>query len=104
MSEHRKTSALKGRCPYWPDCLCRKNHDHWYDMLLSWIDPTKPPATLEQLEHAEVMVYMALSCISANCPSQRIRQQATIELLKPFYERQRRIDQFNARQRGEDLR
>lgn len=103
MSEHRP-SAFKGRCPYWPDCLCRKNHDQWSERLSLWIDPTEPAPTPEEIEIGEVSVYLTLRCMSANCPSQRIRQQATIELMKPFYERQRMIDQCKAKQRGDDLR
>jgi hypothetical protein len=54
-------------------------------------DERFPAPTPEEVEIVETKVFMTLSCVSVNCPVSRLRRQATIELMKPYYDRQRRI-------------
>jgi hypothetical protein len=58
-------------------------------------DERFPAPTPEEVEIMEVKVYLVLSCASANCPEARVRRYASVELMKPFYDRQRRIDLKN---------
>jgi hypothetical protein len=99
MSEHR--SPYRSRevyCQIWPWCDCARDldHDQLYRAVAEMADERLPAPTREQVEIMEVRVYVTLSCLSVKCPDVRVRRYATLELMKPFYDRQRAID----RQKG----
>jgi hypothetical protein len=76
------------RCDLWPDCCCNKTLLHWQDRL-----PYEEfELTLEQLSWAETSVFLALSCIAAHCPQRRVRAYAEMQLIKPWWDRQRRLE------------
>jgi len=86
------------RCVFWPECSCARDldHAHLYRIVERMADERFPAPTKEQVEIMEVKVYLLLSCLSVKCPDVRVRRYATLELMKPFYDRQRAID----RQKG----
>jgi hypothetical protein len=80
------------RCLFWPDCSCHRKLQHW-EAVLEWNDPAVPPPTEEQAYIAEVDIYVMLSCLAHRCPVARIRKQATVQLLNPYWNAQRRLDE-----------
>jgi len=102
MSEHRspyrsRKSLLTGHCQFWPECECARMaaNNTLYSVVARLGDERFPAPTPEEVEAIEVKVYMMLSCVSANCPVRRLRHQAQVELMKPFYDRQRAVDMKN---------
>jgi hypothetical protein len=98
MSEHRsryssRSDHLTGRCQFWPECECARMaaNNTLYSVVARMADERFPPPTPEEVEIIETKVFMTLSCVSVNCPVSRLRRQAQIELMKPYYDRQRRI-------------
>src|SRR5262245_26017000 len=87
-------SLLEGRCQFWPRCECARclDNDQLYRAVVRLADEHFPAPTKEEIENIEVKVYLVLSCVSANCPEARVRRYASVELMKPFYDRQRAID------------
>ena len=100
MSEHRSYSSrrsnpLHGRCEFWPECDCARQMgkgEPLFSLIKRMADERSPIPTPDEVEAVEVKLYMVLSCISRNCPTELYRRQAAIELMKPFYDRQRRKD------------
>src|SRR5262245_61325199 len=95
MSEHRsphRSDLFAGYCPSWPKCECARclDHDELYSVVERMGDERFPTPTPDEVEELETKVFMTLSCVSANCPVPRLRHQAIIELMKPWYDRQRR--------------
>ena len=75
---------LTARCELWPDCLCKQRLVHWQDKLAEdrvW--------DIETLSGAETSVYCALSCVAGRCPSRKYRAYAQVQLLNPWWDRQR---------------
>jgi hypothetical protein len=70
-----------------PECVCAQRCQYWDVKLAEYC---KTPATPEQLEWAEVDLFLTLNCIVAHCPNRRARRKATIELLHPVFNRQRK--------------
>jgi hypothetical protein len=71
-------------CNAWPDCACKKTLAHWQDKLLdggSW--------ELENLSWAETSIFITLSCVAERCPERRVKAYAQMQLLNPWWDRQR---------------
>ena len=97
MSEHRKTNTFKGRCApdhlekllhgrceLFPDCVCKQTLVRWQSNLTedcTW--------DIADLSWGETCVFYALSCVAHRCPSRKLRAYAQIQLLNPWWDRQR---------------
>jgi hypothetical protein len=88
------------RCLFWPDCSCHRKLQHWEAKVLEWNNPAVPPPTEDEAYIAEVDIYLMLSCLSHRCPLARIRKQATVQLLNPFWDGQRVADDLAKMRRG----
>ena len=89
MRKRKHKSIFDRPCFEWPDCRCAQRCEYWDVKLEEYCNP-KTTATPEQLEWAELDLFATLSCIVAHCPDHRARRKATIELLHPIFNRQRR--------------
>jgi hypothetical protein len=78
------------RCGLWPECGCASQLEFWQKKFrhdpIGW--------DLEQLRRADLSIYLMLECIAAHCPNRKIRAKAEIELLNPFWDRQRRGEEL----------
>ena len=96
MSEHRKTSAFKSErshlekilnaktCDLWPDCICKQALVRWQSNLTE--DRTWD---IKDLSWGETSAFFALSCVAHRCPSRKYRAYAQVQLLNPWWDRQR---------------
>jgi hypothetical protein len=79
------------RCALWPDCSCRSTLIHWQDKLLNdykgWGN--------EQLRWAETSIFITLSCVAHRCPDRKIKTWAMIQLLNPWWDRQKRNEEMS---------
>jgi hypothetical protein len=107
MSEHHRRSAAvellsAKRCGLWPDCACHQTLLHW-QRRASDEGLIEAP---EQLAWAETSIFLTLSCIAERCPSSRYRTYAAMQLLNPWWDRQRRgeelTEEFCERRRAAD--
>jgi len=71
-------------CSFWPDCHCNTG-------LLDYLDKfdREEDFTIEQLAAIETVIFMSLRCIEDCCPDPKGRRWATIELMDPWWNRQR---------------
>jgi hypothetical protein len=77
------------RCQAWPECACHKTLVHWQDKLLanaSW--------EFESLAWADTSIFFTLSCVAKRCPERRARAYAQVQLLNPWWNRQRRGEEL----------
>jgi hypothetical protein len=72
------------RCEFWPDC-CGRKLEEWQDKFLR-----DEPLSPEQLEWAETDIFFALCCVAHRCPVRKIKNYAAVQLLNPFWDRERR--------------
>jgi hypothetical protein len=89
MSEHRLPLAkrwvlakLPKHCE--PCCLCVRKLAFYADRFgedEQW--------TLKELATVETLIFSALCCVRDNSPNPAVRRYATIQLMKPFWDRQR---------------
>ncbi len=78
------------RCSIWPECSCNRVLCHWQDKL----DNDDVAWEREELVWAECLIFHALSCAAAHCPNPKIRTYATLQLLNPWWHRQRRGEEL----------
>jgi hypothetical protein len=81
----RVLAALKQKyCTVWPDCLCNTR-------LLFYLDKfdREEDWSLDALAAVETVIFMSLRCIEDCCPDPKGRRWATIELMDPWWNRQR---------------
>lgn len=78
------------RCNLWPDCACNKTLVHWQRKLLASCSPWE----FEILSWAETSIYLALECVAAHCPSRKMKVYAQLQLLNPWWDRQRRGEEL----------
>jgi hypothetical protein len=72
-------------CSLWPDCSCRST-------LLLWQDNFQDEAAVwsrEELDWAEDIIFLSLSCVEHYCPDKKLRRYAAQQLMNPFWDRQR---------------
>ena len=85
------------RCELWPECGCHVTLVYWQDKLehdyKGWSD--------ELLRWAETSIFINLSCVASRCPDRKIKTWAMMQLLDPFWDRQKRggDDEFIERRR-----
>jgi hypothetical protein len=94
VSEHRsryssRSDLFDGRCQFWPDCTCHETLKHWQDVL------PNNRFSFEALQWAETAIFLALSCVEAHCPSRKHREFAQVQLLNPWWDRQRRGEEMS---------
>jgi hypothetical protein len=104
MSEHHRRSAIAEllsakRCQLWPSCCCNRLWRHFQNQQFEG----RP---VEQLAQDETSIFVMLSCLEAHCPSKKVRTSAAIQLLNPWWDRQRRgeelTEEFCERRRAAD--
>src|SRR5262245_51692261 len=76
-------------CTIWPSCSCYKTLLHWQHTLEEHGD-----WSISDLSWAETSIFLALSCVEAHCPSQQYRAFAQVQLLNPWWDRQRRGEEL----------
>jgi len=85
MSEHRSEYLNAKRCHLWPDCACKPNLVHWQNKL----SDNETKWSFEDLRWAETSIFLTLSCVAESCPSPKYRAYAQVQLLNPYWDRQR---------------
>jgi len=87
--DHKRRRVLRllkeKYCPIWPRC-CYQHLLRYQELL----ENEERDWSFEQLQAAETMIFESLSCTGANCPDPDVRRYATVQLLNPFWNRQRR--------------
>jgi hypothetical protein len=78
------------RCALWPDCSCFDTLVHWNDKLENDYEGW----SLEQLRWAEMSIFITLSCVANRCPDQKIKTAAMMQLLSPWWDRQKRNEEM----------
>jgi len=76
---------IEGKCLFWPDCRCYELMLHYQWKLTEYDGPWE----FEELQTANLMIFVMLSCVSHHCPDSRIRLYALRQLRDPFWDRQR---------------
>ena len=92
------------RCALWPDCGCFEQLVYWQDKLRNdykgWSN--------DQLRWAETSIFITLSCVGHRCPDRKIKTWAMMQLLNPWWDRQKRgeeaSDEFIEKRRREHQR
>lgn len=79
------------RCALWPDCACHETLVHWQDKLENdykgWSN--------EKLRWAETSIFITLSCVAKRCPNRKIKSWAMVQLLNPYWDRQKRGEEMS---------
>jgi hypothetical protein len=60
---------IDDQCPFWPDCTCFRRMVYYQQRLTEYDGPWE----FEELQIADLMIFITLSCVSHNCPDSRIR-------------------------------
>jgi hypothetical protein len=94
LSEHRLPSSDKRwlltrllqqkNCQ--PDCTCVRGLAFYQEKFLRGEDEQW---TLKDIATAETLIFSALTCVKDHSPNPAVRRFATIQLLQPFWDRQR---------------
>ena len=79
----------KKYCQRWPDCLCNTRLLFYQDKFAREED-----WSFEDLRAIETVIFASLRCIEDCCPDPAGRRWATIQLLDPWWERQRRGEEM----------
>jgi hypothetical protein len=77
-------AAMSKRCDRWPDCICARDLVHWQRVL-----EKDDHLTLVELEDAQCNIFFSLCCVAYRCPDRKVRSYATVQLLNPFWNRER---------------
>lgn len=72
-------------CFLWPNCGCRNILLRYQDLLLD----DKKIWEFEELRMAETMIYCSLECVAHYCPEKKLKRHAMVQLLNPYWNRQR---------------
>jgi hypothetical protein len=92
MSEHRLEPSAKrwvlARLPKHcePCCLCVRKLTFYQHKFLTGADEEW---TFAELATVELLIYSALCCVKDNSPDPAMRRYAAVQLLNPFWDRQR---------------
>ena len=78
-------------CRAWPDCLCNQRLLFYHDKFVRGEDEEW---TISELAAVETVIFEHLLCIKDRCPDAVGRRWATIQLLNPFWDRQRRGEEL----------
>jgi hypothetical protein len=74
------------RCDLWPECSCHKSLLHWQGLLsddgMVW--------EFDHLQWADTSIFLVLSCLERHCPNRKVKAYAAMQLLDPWWDRQRR--------------
>jgi hypothetical protein len=81
LEEQRRTK----RCVLWPDCGCRETLLRYQNLFADENEVWE----FEELRAAETMIYLALECVAAYCPEKKVKHYAMVQLLNPYWNRQR---------------
>ena len=91
MGRNAITKSLnRKRCELWPECTCHELVIRWQQLP----DDEWPLLEFEQLAWAETSIFLALSCLERHCPDRRVRAYATLQLLDPWWNRQKRGEEL----------
>jgi hypothetical protein len=88
-SEYLADLLKAKRCALWPDCGCKAQLVEWQSQLR-----TKKDWDFESLRWAEISIFITLTCVANWCPVRRYRTYAQIQLLNPWWDRQRRGEEL----------
>jgi hypothetical protein len=77
-------------CPQWPRC-CGQRLIFYQDKFLSGEDEEW---TVAELATVETLIFSTLCCVKDNSPDPAMRRFATIQLLNPWWDRQRRGEEI----------
>jgi len=72
-------------CLLWPRCGCHETITHWQRLL----DDPNQRFTLEELEAAEVVIYINIACAAAHCPDPETKAYAAQQYANLTRRRQR---------------
>jgi hypothetical protein len=97
MSEHRLEPAgkrwvlarLPKHCPR--DCACVRKLAFYAERFLSGADEEW---SIAEVATVETLIFATLCCVRDNSPDPAMRRYATIQLLAPFWDRQRRGEEL----------
>ena len=78
------------KCNLWPECACNKTLAHWQRQLLT----NSYPWTFESLSWADTSIFITLACVAERCPSRKVKTYAQMQLLNPWWDRQRRGEEL----------
>ena len=53
------------QCNLWPECACNKTLVHWQSKILD----NELEWTFEDLQWADLSIFITLSCVAERCPS-----------------------------------
>jgi hypothetical protein len=77
------------RCQIWPECSCAKIIVRWQERPVEeW------PVEIKDLAWVELSIFLALSCAERHCPDRKVRAYAAVQLLNPYWNRQRRGEEL----------
>lgn len=76
---------LREKCDY-PECGCGRKSKHWAKRFADW---EKEPPSAEELEAAQLDIFMMLNCMSEHASARRVRSHAILQLLHPVFNEQR---------------
>lgn len=78
------------QCNLWPECACNKTLVHWQSKILD----NELEWTFEDLQWADLSIFITLSCVAERCPSRKTKTYALLQLLNPWWDRQRRGEEL----------
>jgi hypothetical protein len=78
--------AKRKVCELWPECACNKFMIHQQRQLpdesIVW--------DTETLSAIETVLFFTLQCVAEYCPDPKVKRYATVQLLNPYWDAQRR--------------
>ncbi len=88
MPEQIIQKLMTKRCQLWPSCSCHRQWVHLQDRL------GQDGWSFDEIAAVETTIFFMLSCVSAHCPDRKVRASATLQLLNPWWDRQRRGEEL----------
>jgi hypothetical protein len=76
---------LSRRCDDWPYCSCAEDLMRWQGIL----EKDDHDLMLDDLEEAQCIIFFSLCCVAYRCPDRKVRRYATVQLLNPYWNRER---------------
>jgi hypothetical protein len=79
------SKLLREKCDY-PECGCGRKSERWAKRFVAW---EKEPPSAEELEAAQVDIFVMLNCMSEHASARRVRSHAMVQLLNPVFDKAR---------------
>jgi len=80
----------ENHCPLWPSCCSRRLSL----FAKAFLRAEDEGWTLEQIKAAETVIFKSLRCVEKHSHDPVERREATLQLLYPFWDRQRRGEEL----------